>query len=228
MLTFNLKRSFPGFSLQASASIGPGCTALFGPSGAGKSTLLHLFAGLLQPDEGEISLAGRVLFSSAAKVNLPPERRDLGFVFQSPLLFPHLSVRKNLTYGLRRRKRRSNGLSFDDVVALLAIGHLLDRRPAHLSGGEGQRVALGRALLSAPRMLLLDEPFASLDKGLKEAILPYLDRMKKAAALPMIYVSHNWNEVRLLSDRVLLLNNGRLEDFGPPGESQAPDTANSI
>lgn len=176
-----------------------GLTALFGPSGVGKTSVLNMIAGVLRPDRGRIVVAGEVLFDSAAQIDVPPERRGAGYIFQDGRLFPHRRVRANLLYGARRAA--GVGVSFDDTVALLGIAPLLDRWPATLSGGEAQRVAIGRALLSGPRFLLMDEPLASLDRARREAILPVIERVRDELRLPILYVSHDAVEVDRLTRR---------------------------
>lgn len=181
--------------------------ALTGHSGAGKTSVLNAIAGLGTPRHGRIEIGGRVLFDSEAKVDLPPHLRHVGYVFQDARLFPHMQVRDNLRYG-RRRPPPADAVpsmprfSFDDVVALLGIAPLLKRRPANLSGGEAQRVAIGRALLSQPRLLLLDEPLSSLDRARREELIPYLQRLRDETPLPMVYVSHSLDEVRRLTATV--------------------------
>jgi molybdate transport system ATP-binding protein len=179
-------------------SAGPGLTALFGPSGAGKTSLLNMIAGLIRPDRGHIVVAGEALFGEG--VDLPPERRHAGYVFQDGRLFPHLRVRTNLLYGARRGPGR---ITLDEVVDLLGIGHLLDRWPRTLSGGEGQRVAIGRALLSNPRFLLMDEPLASLDSARADEIMGMIERIRDDLKLPILYVSHNRAEVDRLATRIV-------------------------
>ncbi|WP_183961888.1 molybdenum ABC transporter ATP-binding protein [Chiayiivirga flava] len=180
--------------------------ALTGVSGAGKTSLLQAIAGLLRPRAGRIAVAGRTLFDSAERIDLPAHRRHIGFVFQDARLFPHLAVRANLGYGARFAKDRTPRFAFDDVVALLGIAPLLARRTVNLSGGEAQRVAIGRALLSQPDLLLLDEPLASLDQARREELIPYLQRVRDDSGLPMIYVSHVADEVRRMADTVLALD----------------------
>ncbi len=180
--------------------------ALTGHSGAGKTSVLHAVAGLLRPDEGRIELDGRVLFDAKAGIDVPPHARGAGYVFQDARLFPHMSVRRNLLYGARRAPRgESRRFAFDEVVQLLGIDALLARRPANLSGGEAQRVAIGRALLSQPRLLLLDEPLASLDRARREEVIPYLQRLRDETPLPMLYVSHAEDEVRRLTAAIHVL-----------------------
>ena len=228
----------------------PGTTVLFGPSGAGKSTVAAVVAGLLRPESCRVALDGAVLADTAGGLFQPPERRRIGVVFQETRLFPHLSVRGNLKYGLRRAGSRhgrslpslpgltrqsrtlaretpgsSPGMTasvrVQDVIDLLGIGHLLDRRPHTLSGGERQRVAIGRALLSQPRLLVMDEPLASLDAARKDEILPYLLRLKTTFALPILYVTHALDEVARLADTLVLIDAGRTVAAGPVGEIAA-------
>lgn len=210
MLSVDVAFARGAFELVARAEMGLGVTGICGASGSGKSTLLALVAGLLKPQLGSLRFDGDVLADAGSGVFVPAWLRHFGLVFQDGQLFPHLSVRSNLLYGLRRLHRDERRFDLDAVVKLLEIGHLLERRPAHLSGGERQRVALGRALLYSPRLLLLDEPLSSLDDRLKEQILPFLKRVKEETCIPMLYVSHSRAEVDYLADRVLLMENGQL------------------
>jgi molybdate transport system ATP-binding protein len=224
MLEVALRHRFGarGFALDiAFTAPGSGVTALFGPSGCGKSTVLAAVAGLLRPDAGRIVLDGAALLDTDRRHVLPPERRRCGVVFQDARLFPHLSVETNLRYGLRRAPRSAEGPAFGEVVELLGIGHLLARRPAALSGGERQRVALGRALLARPRLLLMDEPLAALDAGRRGEVLPFLARLRDAARLPILYVTHALDEVDALADHLVLLEAGRVLAAGPAEELTA-------
>lgn len=210
MLSVEVEKRLGEFFLSARFEAAGGATALFGPSGAGKTTLVNMIAGLLTPHRGRIMLDDTVLFDSAAGINLPAHRRRIGYVFQEGRLFPHMTVARNLDYG-----RRMSGLSLDAaetdrVIDLLDIRPLLQRRPGKLSGGERQRVAVGRALLMRPRLLLLDEPLASLDAKRKSEILPYLERLRDDAGVPMVYVSHNADEVRRIATSVVWLDDGRV------------------
>jgi len=179
--------------------------ALVGPSGAGKTTVLNAIAGLVTPRSGHIEVDDRCLFDSARRIDVPAHRRRVGYVFQEARLFPHLDVRRNLRYG-RHGGRAAERFGFDAVVALLGIGHLLDRHPRNLSGGEAQRVAIGRALLSQPALLLFDEPLSALDQARREELIPYLQRVRDEIRLPMIYVSHHPDEVRRIADDVRTLD----------------------
>jgi molybdate transport system ATP-binding protein len=188
----------------------PGVTALFGRSGCGKSTLISLIAGLLSPDQGRVQIGEDVLVDTDRQYELDARHRRIGVVFQDARLFPHLSVLGNLRYGAKRLPRGSDTpIGFDDVIALLGLGALLTRRPHELSGGEKQRVALGRALLTQPRLLLLDEPLASLDLARREEVLPYFEKLRDTLAIPIVYVSHQFDEVLRLATRVVLLDAGR-------------------
>ncbi len=185
-------------------------TALFGRSGAGKSTLVNLIAGLLRPDRGAIRIDDATLFDSAASIDVPVHKRRIGYVFQEGRLFPHFSVRGNLLYGHRFARKQDRWTKLDEIVDLLGIASLLDRRPAGLSGGEKQRVAIGRALLSSPRLLLMDEPLAALDQERKGEILPYIERLRDQMRMPIVYVSHAVDEVSRLADTVVLLDAGKV------------------
>lgn len=217
-LSVSLCHALTGFDLDVSFDAPAGVTALFGHSGAGKTTVVHAVAGLLRPDTGRVSLGNRVLQDSRSGQWLPPQRRRIGYVFQDGRLFPHMTVARNLDYG-----RRSTGASRDPeterrILALLGIEPLLARRPAALSGGEKQRVAIGRALLSNPQLLLLDEPLAALDDARKEEILPYLVRLRDEARLPILYVSHSMAEVARLATSVVILRAGKVLGAGPAAE----------
>jgi len=187
-----------------------GITALFGPSGAGKSSIINMVAGLQRPDAGSVFIRGRCLFDSTRGVNLPPEKRNVGYVFQEGLLFPHLSVRGNLLYGRGREQSGGEGVDFDQVIALLGIAHLLSRKPETLSGGEKQRVAFGRAVLSNPDVLLMDEPLASLDEARKTEMLPFIKELNARFNIPILYVSHSLEEILALTGKVIKLADGRI------------------
>jgi molybdate transport system ATP-binding protein len=194
------------FEVEAAFTAAEGFTALFGVSGAGKTTVLNMVAGSLTPRRGRIVVGGRVLFDSTQGIDVPMEQRRVGYVFQDRRLFPHMSVRANLAYGVRTH----NDAAFTSVVELLALGGLLDRRPLSLSGGEQQRVAIGRALLSDPDILLMDEPLASLDARRKDEVLPYLLELKTRYRKPCLYVSHDREEIRRLADHVIDIDAGRI------------------
>ncbi len=214
MLTVALGKTLGEFTLNASFESESGVTGLFGPSGSGKTTIVNMIAGLMRPDRGRIAFDGEVMFDDAAGIDLPVWRRRIGYVFQEGRLFPHLSVRQNLDYGRWMGGHAKDPAAFAHAAELLDIGHLLDRRPGKLSGGERQRVAVGRALLMRPRLLLLDEPLASLDAARKQDILPYLVRLRDEAKVPMIYVSHDAGEVRQIASRVVRLDAGKVTAAG--------------
>ena len=215
MLEVDIRRRQGDFSLDVSFSAEPGSiTALFGPSGAGKTSIINSIAGLARPDAGRIAVDGRTLFDSAAGIDLPPQQRQLGYIFQDSRLFPHYTVRGNLNYGRRGASEDSHALDFDRIVELLNLGPLLDRRPGKLSGGEMQRVAIGRALLAAPRLLLMDEPLASIDETRRGEIIPFLEQLRDEIGVTTVYVSHAAAEVIRLADNVVLLDRGRIAATG--------------
>ncbi len=211
MLSVDVEKRLGEFSLSAKFETRSGATALFGPSGAGKTTLVNMIAGLIAPDRGRIVVGDTVLFDSATRLNVPAHRRRIGYVFQEGRLFPHLSVARNLDFGRWMSGLRAEPAETNRVIDLLDIRPLLDRRPGKLSGGERQRVAVGRALLMKPRLLLLDEPLASLDSRRKADILPYLERLRDEAGVPMVYVSHQATEVRRIATSVVWLDDGRVK-----------------
>ncbi|MFO1431981.1 MAG: molybdenum ABC transporter ATP-binding protein [Candidatus Competibacteraceae bacterium] len=202
------------FTLQGGFELALPVAGVFGPSGAGKSTLLKAIAGLAQPHAGRIRLDGETLYDAEQRIHVPPQRRRIGIVFQDSRLFPHLTVRHNLLYGFKLLSPAQRRFSLPQIVDLLEIGPLLKRRPRYLSGGEQQRVALGRALLASPRLLLLDEPLASLDGGLKRQILPFLRRVRDELRLPMLYVSHALNEILALTSHLVVIDSGRIVGQG--------------
>ena len=214
MLELAVQRRQGDFSLEVAFSAGDGVTALFGPSGSGKTSVVEMVAGLARPDGGRIVVDGRVLFDAAEKIDLAPEARRLGYVFQEGRLFPHLSVKGNLCFGMARVPAGERQLSFDDVVGVLGIETLLGRRPGGLSGGEKQRVAIGRALLASPRILLMDEPLAALDGARKAEVLPFIAGVARRFAIPILYVSHAIDEVLQLADTLVLLDGGRVVAAG--------------
>jgi molybdate transport system ATP-binding protein len=213
MLVVAVEKQLGALTLAVQFRAGGGVTALFGPSGAGKTSLVNMIAGLVKPDRGFITLDDTILFDASKGIDVPPHRRQIGYVFQEGRLFPHLSVRQNLDYGRRMSSRPRDADELERIAALLGISSLLQRRPRMLSGGERQRVAIGRALLMRPRLLLLDEPLASLDAGHKSEILPYLGRLRDAA-IPMVYVSHMAAELRQLATTVVQLDEGQVVAAG--------------
>jgi len=206
-LDVSIRHRFGDFTLDATLSAPDGLTVLFGRSGSGKTSLINAVAGLLTPDEGRIVIGDRVLFDSKAGLNRAVRHRRVGYVFQDARLFPHMTVAQNLAYGGTHDAQR--------VVAMLGLEPLLDRRPARLSGGETQRVALGRALLSGPEVLLLDEPLAALDAPRKAEIMPYLEALRDRSGIPMIYVSHDISEVARLATTLVVIDGGRVKAAGP-------------
>lgn len=205
------------FTLDVAFASAGRLTALFGSSGAGKTSIVNMLAGLVRPQEGRIAVDGRVLFDSAARVHLPPHRRRIGYVFQDARLFPHMTVARNLVYGRFFTPRGDRYAEAARIVDLLGIGHLMERRPAMLSGGEKQRVAIGRALIASPRLLLMDEPLASLDEERKAEILPYVERLRDDLGVPIVYVSHALAEVARLATDIVRLDGGRVVASGPAG-----------
>jgi molybdate transport system ATP-binding protein len=216
MLEVDIEHRLADFALDIHFRAGRGLTALFGRSGAGKTSVVNAIAGLLRPRRGRIVMDGSVLLDTERGICVPTHRRRVGYVFQEGRLFPHLTVRQNLLFGrwfAPARERRAGSL--DDIVDLLGIAALLDRRPGRLSGGEKQRVAIGRALLASPRLLLMDEPLASLDARRKDEILPYLERLRDEARMPIVYVSHSIAEVTRLATTIVLISAGLVHAVGP-------------
>ena len=213
MLAVDVEKRLGDFTVVAKFEAPDGVTALFGPSGSGKTSIVNMVAGLLTPDRGRISVNGTLLFDSAGGFSQPPHHRHIGYVFQDGRLFPHMTVAQNLDYGRRMHRIPADADERERVIALLDIARLLDRRPGKLSGGERQRVAIGRALLMRPRLLLLDEPLASLDARRKREIFPYLLRLRDEA-VPMIYVSHQPGEVRRIATTVVRIEDGRVAAAG--------------
>ena len=212
VLQVSIQKQLEAFALQVSFVLAShGITVLWGASGSGKTTLLQCLAGLLRPDAGRIACREAVWFDAERGVCLAPERRRLGYVFQDVRLFPHLSVRSNMLFG--RRFRGPSGVSFEDVVALLGLGRLLHRTPSDLSRGEKQRVAVGRALLACPELLLMDEPLTGLDRGKREEIMAYVKAIPERFGVPVLYVTHSDAERRFLADRVLNLEDGKLTEY---------------
>jgi len=216
-LSVGIAQHVEGFSLDVAFEAGPGVTGIIGPSGAGKSMTLSAIAGLTRPERARIALGDEVFVDTARGIFMPPEQRRVGYVFQEARLFPHLSVAENLDYGAKRRGS-AGAMTRAEVIDLLGIGALLDRRPHRLSGGEAQRVAIGRALLSAPRLLLMDEPLSSLDIRRRREIMPFLEALHRQLDLPILFISHNIDEIVRLADRVLVLHGGRIAASGEVAE----------
>ncbi|MEP2027504.1 MAG: molybdenum ABC transporter ATP-binding protein [Paracoccaceae bacterium] len=216
MLKVHVQHQLGDFQLDATFEAGPGVTALFGRSGTGKTTLVNAVAGLLTPRTGHITLNGKTLLDTQAGLNVPAHQRQMGYVFQDGRLFPHLTVVQNLNFGSRYANVPLPQKDQDQLVELLGIRDLLARRPAALSGGEKQRVALGRALFAAPKVLLMDEPLAALDVPRKEEILPYLEQLRDAPGepVPILYVSHAVDEIARLADDIVLLKDGQIASSG--------------
>lgn len=209
-LDVSLQKKWPGFTLDVAFRAEGGATVLFGPSGSGKTLTVKAVAGLGRPDKGTILLGERILLDTSGGIAIPPEGRRIGVVFQEPRLFPHMSVERNLLYGWRLldNSKRPN---VDEIISLLGLEHLLKRKPSRLSGGEKQRVAIGRALLAAPELLIMDEPLANLDEARKNEILPYLSRLKSEARMPILYITHSQTEADILADRIVHIAGGRIE-----------------
>ena len=217
-LKVDIRRRLGAFSLDAAFETGGRLTALFGPSGSGKTSLVNLIGGLLRPDEGRIVADGRVLVDTQAQVFVPKHKRRIGYVFQDARLFPHMTVGQNLRYGRFFAPTAERSDDMYGVVDLLGISHLLDRRPGLLSGGEKQRVAIGRAILASPRLILMDEPLASLDERRKAEIMPYLERLRDETKIPIVYVSHSVAEVARLATDIVVLDEGRVTAAGPTSD----------
>lgn len=224
LLEFQCRLRYPSqFQIDVAFQTRHRVTALFGPSGSGKTSILSILAGLRDADEGLVRLHGKVLFDSARQINLPPEKRELGYVFQDHLLFPHLNVRRNLLYGWKRKPSKLRQVQWAEVVDILELGALLEQMPHSLSGGQRQRVALGRALLASPRMLLLDEPLAFLDHRLRQRVIEFLQDIIQQWSIPVLLVSHETTEVESLANWVIRLREGRVESVGTPEEIFFPE-----
>ncbi|MGV3548260.1 molybdenum ABC transporter ATP-binding protein [Rhizobium sp.] len=216
MITARVRHRQGDFILDVAFEAGGGVTALFGPSGSGKTSLVQMLAGLTRPQDALIRFGDMAWNDTEKRVFLPPHRRRIGYVFQEGRLFPHMTARQNLHYGRFFAPRGEGRISEEEVVSLLGIGKLLDQRPVTLSGGEKQRVAIGRALLAAPRLILMDEPLSALDRARRQEILPYIERIRDEVKIPVIYVSHALDEVARLANRVILLEEGRVRAEGEP------------
>ena len=218
MLEVEIKHRLGRFALDVGFASGAGLTALFGRSGAGKTSVVNIIAGLIRPERGRVVVDGNVLLDTARGIFVPMHRRRIGYIFQEGRLFPHLTVRQNLLYGRWFSRRGARQATIGEVGALLGIEHLLDRRPGALSGGEKQRVAIGRALLANPRLLLMDEPLAALDTPRKDEILPYIEKLRDEAGIPIVYVSHAIAEVTRLATTMVLMSEGKVDAVGPVTE----------
>jgi len=214
MIEFEVHLQRSHFALDLSASFGDGVTGIYGPSGSGKTSLLHLLAGLIKPQSGRIRINSRMLSEPEKGIWLPPEKRNIGFVFQEGRLFPHLSVQQNLLFAKNRKRGGRLSVRFDDVVAMLEIDHLLKKQPGFCSGGERQRVAIGRALLSNPEVLLMDEPFSAVDVNLRQQILPFIQRVAQNYRIPMVIVSHDLPDILKLTDQLALVREGKIIGHG--------------
>ncbi|WP_230531064.1 molybdenum ABC transporter ATP-binding protein [Microvirga roseola] len=218
ILDVDIRHRQGAFALEARFRSEGRLTALFGPSGSGKTTLVNAIGGLIRPDHGRISVKGRVLVDTKRGIGVPKYRRRIGYIFQEGRLFPHLNVRQNLLFGRWFTPRAERAANFDAVVELLGIEHLLARRPSALSGGEKQRVAIGRALLADPHLLLMDEPLASLDEARKAEIYPYIERLRDEGGVPIVLVSHSVAEIARLATSIVVLADGRVIASGPAAE----------
>ncbi len=213
-LSVDIQHQLDGFHLKANFTAPSGVTALFGASGSGKTSVINAVAGLIQPDQGDIALNGVDFLSTRKGLNLPPHKRGVGYVFQDSRLFPHMSVLRNLRFGGRMQGKAPNAALEGKIFDMLALGSLLDRMPVDLSGGEKQRTAIGRALLAEPTLLMMDEPLAALDERRKQEILPYLERLRDEAGLPILYVSHSVSEVARLANHLVVMQDGQVVQSG--------------
>lgn len=211
-IDFNLKLPRRDFDLDLTGSFNNGITGIFGPSGAGKTTFFNLLAGIETPEEGAVSLNGRVLTDTAQMISVPIHKRQIGVVFQDKLLFPHLSVKKNLLFGVPFTK--SKKISFDEVVDFLNLSSILNSKPRDISGGEQQRTAIGRALLTSPELLLFDEPFNAVDYSLRATILPYIKRLNEMMDIPILVISHDLSDLQCLTNQVYSISRGKEQSTG--------------
>ncbi len=211
MIQVDIKLKRDNFNVIINETFDNGITGIYGPSGSGKTSLLNSICGLAKPQEGNITVNGKTLFSSTKKINVPVERRNIGYVFQEGRLFPHMTVEKNLMYGVRKDKPQK--LSFDEIVDLLNLRHILKSRPSNISGGERQRTAIGRTLLSFPELLLLDEPFSAVDVNLRQQILPFLIEIQKRVNIPILVVSHDISDLLKLTNKLFIIQKGKCIGF---------------
>jgi molybdate transport system ATP-binding protein len=223
MLSVDLTKALGRFTIQAKFEVPSGTTVLFGPSGAGKTAIVDMIAGLMRPDQGRILCRGRLVFDSGTRIDLPPWHRCFGYVFQDGRLFPHMTVAKNLDYGRKRYGLPRDRAARERVVEMLDIGPVMQRRPGALSTGERQRVAIGRALLMNPQILLLDDPLAALDAPRKREIMAYLLRLRDELGIPMVYVTHHAAEVRRIATAVVRIEAGRVVGVGGPALLEGPN-----
>ena len=217
-LDVQLKKSFRDFTLDVAFSLSSPRTGIFGPSGSGKSTIMNLLSGLELPDSGCIKLGDTVLFDAKKKINLKPDQRNVGVVFQHAHLFPHMSVKRNIFYGYKRVKSKDRQIDPDGLFKVLGVTQLLSRNVSTLSGGERQRIALARTVLSNPRLILMDEPLSALDEGHKFQIIPYLKKVFNKYGIPMIFISHSVLEMRMMTDEVLVIEKGRIQQHSAAEE----------
>jgi len=219
MIDINIEKQYKNFKVKVRySSQDIGITAVLGRSGAGKTSVINMIAGLSDPDNGYIMIGDRCVYDSSKNINIPPEKRRFGYVFQEGRLFPHLSVMSNLGYGMKLIPPSDRHVDMDTIIELLDLSNLLDRRPARLSGGEKQRVAMGRALLTSPSLLLMDEPLASLDEARKKEVLPFIKKLSTQLSIPALYVSHSMEEILSVADNILVLKKGVLTASGSTGK----------
>lgn len=215
MIYVDIKKKLGNVNIDVSFSIKDNSvTTVFGQSGAGKTSIINMIAGLITPDEGVISVNGREFFNSSKKINIPTSKRNIGYIFQDIRLFPHLTIKRNLLYGVKNKNNNDLSYTLEDISSLLDISHLLDRMPLKLSGGEKQRVAIGRVLLSKPDLFLMDEPLSSLDTNRKKELLNYINIISNDFHLPILYVTHSIGEMLKISKNILFVENGKLIKYG--------------